>query len=100
MSLPAKDDPIVADIYWGLDTTGKLQQYQVQTFCPKLDERYIPQLEFSEPWAEFFKWKFKDLIKNEMRWGKDDLRKRGFEKQKIRNEAGELITVYYVPESE
>ena len=95
-----EDDGRVSDSYWQLDSTGKLEQVLVHTICPRLDARYIPDLEFSEQWAAFFKWKHQNLIKNEMRWGKDDLRKRGFEKHKLRNEEGKLVTVYYLPEKE
>ncbi len=92
------EDDTIVETYWVRDETGKVKQIDFATTCRRLPEKYTPVLEFSEKWAEYFKWKNEKLIKNEMRWGKDDLRKRGFESTKVRNEAGKLVTIYALPQ--
>lgn len=73
------DEDMVIDTYTEVRQNGNwtrrtVSKYEVRT----LDERYIPKRELDVARAEFFRWLFRDQVKKDKRWGRDDLKRRGY----------------------
>lgn len=57
-------------------------------------KKYVPDLTINANYAEFLKWLFKDQVKKEKRWGRDDLRRRGLVRKAQVEDRGKIVTLY------
>jgi hypothetical protein len=88
----------VSDSYWERQSDGTVKHVVVFSYCPRLDERYIPDTEFNEALGEFFRWKFSDQPAKDSRWARDYYRSKGAIVTKARRkDDGKLIRVYTIP---
>lgn len=68
------DEVVIPKELAAIDTfTKDGTTYVVQYVCDLGEPE--PEREFNVAWANFFKWKHRDLIRKEKRWGRDYLRK-------------------------
>lgn len=71
---------IVKTTYYRQVLNGTHEQVTIERAVPVLPEDKIPDLTIRYNEAMFHRWRLRELIKQEKRWARDDLRKRGFVK--------------------
>jgi hypothetical protein len=79
----------VVDGYVGDNSEERYIIYGIR----KSDDRYIPDLTLEINRAEFHRWRLRKLAEMERRWGRDDMRERGFQVAKKVRESGRLLKV-------
>lgn len=70
----------VTETYERETPNGEIEYVKVERLVPVTPERDIPDLTINYKMALFVKHRLRGLISQEKRWGRDDLRKRGFRK--------------------
>lgn len=90
----------VTETYFEKKKDGSLVTRTVRRYVPKKQDRYIPDLMVNVPMALFTKHRLAKLIEQEKRWGRDNLRKRGFKRIGTeKDERGHSVKLWARPDA-
>lgn len=88
---PGSDEDFTADVYVNHEGKRVVVSYALTR------RKETPELEVSPEKCLFQRWRLRDQISNEKRYGRDDLRKRGFVVVERHHHDGKIVRIYSKP---